>query len=35
MAGRQGSGRVTGRTHRILTIILMLWNHQVCGQGPG
>ncbi|XP_074455605.1 roundabout homolog 2 isoform X12 [Larus michahellis] len=33
MAERQGSGRVTGRTHWILAIILMLWGHQISGQG--
>ncbi|KFP22612.1 hypothetical protein Z169_06772, partial [Egretta garzetta] len=35
MAGRQGSGRVTGQPHWILAIILMLWSHQMSGQGQG
>ncbi|KFO06048.1 hypothetical protein N312_02730, partial [Balearica regulorum gibbericeps] len=35
MAERQGSGAVTGRTHWILAVILMLWSHQICGQGQG
>ncbi|XP_030327408.1 roundabout homolog 2 isoform X14 [Strigops habroptila] len=35
MAGRQGSSRVTGRMHWILAAILMLWSHQISGQGQG
>ncbi|KFQ93098.1 hypothetical protein Y956_06823, partial [Nipponia nippon] len=35
MAGRQGSIRVTGQTHWIFAIILMLWSHQISGQGQG
>ncbi|KFW11047.1 hypothetical protein N327_13518, partial [Fulmarus glacialis] len=35
MAERQGSGGVTGWTLWILAIILMLWSHQISGQGQG
>ncbi|KAM9020148.1 roundabout homolog 2 isoform 5-T5 [Ara ararauna] len=35
MAGRQGSSRVTGWMHWILAAILMLWSHQISGQGQG
>ncbi|XP_075290061.1 roundabout homolog 2 isoform X11 [Opisthocomus hoazin] len=35
MAGRQGSGGVTGWKHWILSMILMLWSHQISGQGQG
>ncbi|XP_064920419.1 roundabout homolog 2 isoform X13 [Columba livia] len=35
MAGKQGSSRVTGWTHWMFTIILMLWSHQISGQGQG
>ncbi|KFP83584.1 hypothetical protein N311_11201, partial [Apaloderma vittatum] len=35
MAGRLGSGGVTEWMHWILAIILMLWSHQICGQGQG
>lgn len=35
MAERQGSGRVTGWAHWILAITLMLWGHQISGQGQG
>ncbi|KGL92350.1 hypothetical protein N301_10246, partial [Charadrius vociferus] len=35
MAERQGSGGVTGWAHWILAIILMLWGHQISGQGQG
>ncbi|KFQ40681.1 hypothetical protein N332_03649, partial [Mesitornis unicolor] len=35
MAGKQGSGRVTGWTYWILAIILTLWSHQISGQGQG
>lgn len=35
MAGRQGSGRIAGKMHWMLAIILMLWGHQISGQGQG
>ncbi|KFQ68538.1 hypothetical protein N335_12315, partial [Phaethon lepturus] len=35
MAGKQGSSWVTGQTHWILATILMLWSHQINGQGQG
>lgn len=35
MAGRQGIGRVAEQMQWILAIILMLWGHQVSGQGQG
>ncbi|KFZ54858.1 hypothetical protein N338_12948, partial [Podiceps cristatus] len=35
MAGRQGSSRVIGQTHWILSIILLLWSRQISGQGQG
>ncbi|KFP32740.1 hypothetical protein N325_04614, partial [Colius striatus] len=35
MAGRQESGGVTGQMHWILAAILMLWSHQIGGQGQG
>ncbi|KFW69776.1 hypothetical protein AS28_02455 [Pygoscelis adeliae] len=33
MAERRGSSMVTGRMHWILAIVLMLWSHQIRGQG--
>ncbi|KFP72923.1 hypothetical protein N310_00906, partial [Acanthisitta chloris] len=35
MAGRQGSNGVAGWVHWILAVILMLWSHQISGQGQG
>lgn len=35
MAGRQGSSQVTGLVYWMLAAILMLWSHQISGQGQG
>ncbi|KFV20738.1 hypothetical protein N340_01192, partial [Tauraco erythrolophus] len=35
MAERQENDRVTGWTHWVLAIILLLWSHQISAQGQG